>query len=246
MAARKGFTLIELLVVVAIIAILMAILIPSLTRAREQSKVVACLSNVRQFGMAFMMYTNENDSSIPYMNFYHTTTGPTHTAADQNYNWWPNKIATYITVKAWRNEAGGNVEARNGASKAWTCPSLTNEQFNWGGGYGVAENIMRYADDPGAIRKITKINAPANLYMVGDAWYPAPTYTATRYCTVISVYPPAPIRFNGVAYDWALGMQQSSRRHYDDYVPVAFFDGHAESLKYAQVKANYNNMFVPQ
>jgi len=61
---RAGFTLIELLVVIAIIAILMAILIPALNRAREQGKRAACLSNLKNLTLAWMMYADENDDKI--------------------------------------------------------------------------------------------------------------------------------------------------------------------------------------
>jgi len=59
-----GFTLIELLVVIAIIAILMAILMPALNRAREQGKRAACLSNLKQLTLAWIMYADENDDRI--------------------------------------------------------------------------------------------------------------------------------------------------------------------------------------
>jgi prepilin-type N-terminal cleavage/methylation domain-containing protein len=64
MLARRGFTLIELLVVVAIIALLMAILLPSLRRAREQGKQTVCLANQKTLALAFVQYANENKDRI--------------------------------------------------------------------------------------------------------------------------------------------------------------------------------------
>jgi len=60
----KAFTLIELLVVIAVIAILMAILMPALNRAREQGKRAACLSNVKQLTLGWIMYADDNDGKI--------------------------------------------------------------------------------------------------------------------------------------------------------------------------------------
>jgi prepilin-type N-terminal cleavage/methylation domain-containing protein/prepilin-type processing-associated H-X9-DG protein len=64
MRNTKAFTLIELLVVISIIAVLMAILMPSLNRAREQGKRAVCLNSLRQLGMAWIMYADENDDRI--------------------------------------------------------------------------------------------------------------------------------------------------------------------------------------
>ncbi len=64
MSARRGFTLIELLVVIAIIAILMAILIPTLHRAKEQGQRATCLSNVKQLTLAWILYAQDNDDKI--------------------------------------------------------------------------------------------------------------------------------------------------------------------------------------
>ena len=63
-----GFTLIELLVVIAIIAILMAILMPALNRAREQGKRAACLNNLGQLTLAWIMYADENDDKVVHAN----------------------------------------------------------------------------------------------------------------------------------------------------------------------------------
>jgi len=65
MRKREGFTLIELLVVIAIIALLMAILMPSLQRVRDQAKTIACQSNLKQWGLVWSMYTEENHSKFP-------------------------------------------------------------------------------------------------------------------------------------------------------------------------------------
>ena len=68
MSRRNAFTLIELLVVIAVIAILMAILMPALSRAREQGKRTACLNNLRQLTMGWILYADDNNDKIPAAN----------------------------------------------------------------------------------------------------------------------------------------------------------------------------------
>jgi len=66
----KGFTLIELLVVIAIIAILAAILFPVFSQAREQARKTACMSNLKQIGMAIRMYSQDWDEKFPRYGFH--------------------------------------------------------------------------------------------------------------------------------------------------------------------------------
>jgi len=67
---RNGFTLIELLVVIAIIAILAAILFPVFSKAREKARQTTCTSNQKQILLALTMYTQENDETLPGVDFW--------------------------------------------------------------------------------------------------------------------------------------------------------------------------------
>jgi prepilin-type N-terminal cleavage/methylation domain-containing protein/prepilin-type processing-associated H-X9-DG protein len=86
-SSLRGFTLLELLVVIAVIALLAALLLPALAAAKQAGRKAACLSNLRQVGIAIYGYAQENDGQIPYgpkappftspSSFYPSTGAPT-------------------------------------------------------------------------------------------------------------------------------------------------------------------------
>jgi prepilin-type N-terminal cleavage/methylation domain-containing protein len=87
--SRRGFTLIELLVVIAIIAILAAILFPVFARARQQARKASCTSNVKQLGLAWMMYVQDYDETFPPSNSTNVTAG------NPNPEWKPGAAGRY-------------------------------------------------------------------------------------------------------------------------------------------------------
>jgi prepilin-type N-terminal cleavage/methylation domain-containing protein/prepilin-type processing-associated H-X9-DG protein len=85
---KRGFTLVELLVVIGIIAVLVGILMPALSRARESSIRIKCASNLRQIGTAAMNYAAENKGFLPDVR----TNNPHYVVNRSNFNWWDGRL----------------------------------------------------------------------------------------------------------------------------------------------------------
>ncbi len=107
--SKGGFTLVELLVVISIIALLMAVLMPALGKAREQAKMIACLANLKQWGIIAYTYAEDNNG-----NLWSGSTVP----ADYGF-WWLAQLRE--KDQDWKS------------NKIWFCPSATKPMFNESG-----------------------------------------------------------------------------------------------------------------
>ena len=175
---RKGFTLIELLVVIAIIAVLISILFPVFSRAREQSRKTVCSNNLKQIYFAFRMYAEDYDGWFP---------GKVTTGTGLPYGNWPVLLtgAGYakgpgITPKPWNTNVAemffcpsdttrGNYQGRNngftsyGLNGSWESDTAATRCY-WvdGNNYWVSSQIF-----DNNVAKVLLGDAGANVIVDG-------------------------------------------------------------------------------
>lgn len=222
-----AFTLIELLVVIAIIAILAAILFPVFAQAREKARQTACLSNVKQMALGYMMYVQDYDETFPMV----TNGGGLPSISDYML------VYPYVkNVDVWRcpsGDPGTNAGWPDNTADLLGVPRANGRRYyygyNWGpfiyAGGGMIGPVTPAPQGPAGRnvqigKSLAAVVAPADTFIIADSY---DTYRPT------------------MGVDWILasyrGNTQSGIRHNARF-NVGFADGHAKNIQFIGGTAN--------
>ena len=204
---KNKFTLIELLVVVAIIGILVSILMPSLTRAREKARRAVCMSNQAQLLRASTLYSNNNNGKLP--------AGHKH----GNYPAWDNEDLRGLNPQMFNLLTSNYV----GAEEVWTCPNISgfprySSHHDW---YQLG---VGYTGDKKKLNLIFGTEYPSTIYDDGDvplfnellSWGKNDSWGSTNASHTV----------NGYKFEWGADiLPQSLGAEGGNYT---FLDGHSK------------------
>ncbi|MBL8764973.1 MAG: type II secretion system protein [Phycisphaerae bacterium] len=151
---RAAFTLIELLVVISIVSILVGLALPSLGKAREASRRLKCLTNLKGFGVSFSLYMKDNKDLLPYVLPFHNDDFPPNPDDPQLLE----VLAGYMDVPAPAKDKDGVLIV----TEPYLCPSDTDNLGKdtgfsyeyWAGALMIAREIFR--GDPQPARTVTR------------------------------------------------------------------------------------------
>ncbi|MEI8198296.1 MAG: prepilin-type N-terminal cleavage/methylation domain-containing protein [Phycisphaerae bacterium] len=215
----SGFTLIELLVVVSIIALLISLLLPALGRARDQTRTVACLANLRGTSLGLSIYTNEFNGMLPFSSG--GLIGPPLDAQHDQAN----------TVRTWHDYLRHDLGA---TKKSMLCPSAGPGNLRWTGA-GSAFGFWPEQDFSSAHKYyftdygLNSLYAPRNDCWIVPQQGANPVWGSIRQLKQTSMVMELVDSSDEFIGGSPSGNGLEFRHNQNKAINLAFFDGHAET-----------------
>jgi prepilin-type N-terminal cleavage/methylation domain-containing protein/prepilin-type processing-associated H-X9-DG protein len=226
-----GFTLIELLVVIAVIALLIAITIPALSRAKSYTWSAVCLNNLRQLQTCWLMYANDHDGTLPpNMSIYYIETGKPIPGIDIRLTWCAGNVRVDTNTA---NIEKGYLFPYNRSTAIYHCPAdkatVGDTGIRHTRSYNMSQSVNgirlpKVLADLAAFQKLTQIRdpKPADLFVFIDV------HEDSILDSLFGIpIPGSP--FDGIWFDLP------ANRH-SNGCNLSFADGHVEHWKWAVPK----------
>ena len=246
MKTKRGFTLIELLVVIAIIAILAALLLPALARAKEQARQASCISNLRQWGLALTIYLDDSKQIFPLAKIANGTPGApggynedtphwsdliAFHAASQGDSVWYNALPSYVGGKPlW--QIASSPDSFVNDKKIFDCPTAAALPSQFDSTRLVFNHGMNYKGNTGLTGasygtnfSATSIQHPSAFVFLSDV---------RAHSTEAPFYGSNPANEVGCSHCW---VAQISSRH-NAGANLNFSDGHVACFRYSYICSN--------
>jgi prepilin-type N-terminal cleavage/methylation domain-containing protein len=209
---RRAFTLIELLVVIAIIAILAALLLPALAKAKDKAVQIQCLSNLKQLNLAMVLYCDDNHDTTPAANSYQYF--PNGNPVPDGIWWWYKELdKSYAGVKgsSGTNDVVFRCPKDRGAPPTYPTPLWQNASTDYGS--YIFNGVSNESNDNSAGRNNLLNLKLASVKQTSRTWLMAEW-----------------------SFSWALSWHKSltgnANISYSDALNnLSFVDGHAASIK---------------
>lgn len=257
--ARQAFTLIELLVVIAIIALLLAVLLPSLSKAKDHAKRAVCLAHLHSLGISWVTYADENDSRIvnaKTARLIETSASPRQFRMD----WSPSAYHNEPTWVGWFDEPTdaygdfipdkvarvacielGTLFPFNETLGIYRCPVGIRDELRT---YAITDAMNGHEEFEGVggkvIRKISDLRSPGTrLVFLDEGW--ATTESWTIYPNIVQWWDTVPIR-HGDGTTVAMADGSAEYWKWQDERTIEWAKGTGDQVLTAQNNVDFNKI----